>query len=39
MGMEIKGLTVAKVLVTSKVDITQEYYLGIVLDRKAQPPW
>src|SRR5437763_10780141 len=32
LGMEIKGLTVAKVLVTPKVDITQEYYLGIVLD-------
>lgn len=38
LGMEIKGLTVAKVLVTPKVDITQEYYLGIVLDRKAQAP-
>ena len=38
LGMQIKGLTVAKVLVTPKVDITQEYYLGIVLDRKAQAP-
>jgi succinyl-CoA synthetase beta subunit len=38
LSMEIKGLTVAKVLVTPKVDITEEYYLGIVLDRKAQAP-
>ncbi len=38
LGMEIKGLTVAKVLVTSKVDIREEYYLGIVLDRTSQAP-
>jgi succinyl-CoA synthetase beta subunit len=38
LGMNIKGLTVEKVLVTSKVDIKEEYYLGIVLDRKSQAP-
>ncbi len=38
LGMDIKGLTVEKVLVTSKVNIKEEYYLGIVLDRKSQTP-
>lgn len=38
LGMNIKGLTVEKVLVTSKIDIKEEYYLGIVLDRKSQAP-
>ena len=38
LGMEIKGLTVAKVLVASKVDIREEYYLGLVLDRTSQAP-
>jgi succinyl-CoA synthetase beta subunit len=38
LGMDIKGLTVEKVLVTSKIDIQEEYYLGIVLDRKSQAP-
>ena len=38
IGMNIKGLTVEKVLVTSKIDIKEEYYLGIVLDRKTQAP-
>jgi succinyl-CoA synthetase beta subunit len=38
IGMDIKGLTVEKVLVTSKIDIKEEYYLGIVLDRKSQAP-
>jgi succinyl-CoA synthetase beta subunit len=38
IGMNIKGLTVEKVLVTSKIDIKEEYYLGIVLDRKSQAP-
>nr|WP_207229343.1 ADP-forming succinate--CoA ligase subunit beta [Ktedonosporobacter rubrisoli] len=38
LGMNIKGLTVEKVLVTSKVDIKEEYYLGIILDRKSQAP-
>ena len=38
IGMDIKGLTVEKVLVVSKLDIQEEYYLGIILDRKSQAP-
>ncbi|HEY7419706.1 MAG TPA: ADP-forming succinate--CoA ligase subunit beta [Ktedonobacteraceae bacterium] len=38
LGMNIKGLTVEKVLVVSKLDIKEEYYLGIILDRKTQAP-
>jgi succinyl-CoA synthetase beta subunit len=38
LGMNIKGLTVNKVLVVSKLDIKEEYYLGIILDRKTQAP-
>ena len=38
LGMHIKGLTVEKVLVVSKLDIKEEYYLGIILDRKSQAP-
>jgi len=38
LGMNIKGLTVEKVLVVSKLDIQEEYYLGIILDRKSQAP-
>jgi succinyl-CoA synthetase beta subunit len=33
LGMNIKGLTVRKVLVDEAADIKQEIYLGIVLDR------
>src|SRR5260221_9295420 len=36
LGMEIKGLKVEKVLVVSKLEIKEEYYLGIILDRKTQ---
>src|SRR5712692_6575081 len=38
LGMDIKGLKVEKVLVVSKIDIKEEYYLGIILDRKSQAP-
>ncbi len=38
LGMDIKGLTVEKVLVTPKRDIKEEYYLGIILDRASQAP-
>ena len=38
LGMDIKGLKVEKVLVVDKVDIKEEYYLGIILDRKTQSP-
>jgi succinyl-CoA synthetase beta subunit len=38
LGMDIKGLKVEKVLVTSKISIKEEYYLGIILDRNSQAP-
>jgi succinyl-CoA synthetase beta subunit len=38
LGMDIKGLIVEKVLVVSKLDIAEEYYMGIILDRKTQAP-
>lgn len=38
LGMDIKGLKVEKVLVVSKLGIKEEYYLGIILDRKTQAP-
>src|SRR5215813_11923040 len=38
LGMDIKGLRVEKVLVTPKLDIAEEYYAGIVLDRASQAP-
>ena len=38
LGMDIKGLTVEKVLVTPKIAIADEYYVGIVLDRASQAP-
>jgi succinyl-CoA synthetase beta subunit len=36
IGMEIKGLTVKKVLVANAIDIASEAYLGIINDRTAQ---
>ncbi len=36
IGMDIKGLTVQKVLVSQAVDIVQEYYLGLTMDRDAR---
>ncbi|HKK27814.1 MAG TPA: ADP-forming succinate--CoA ligase subunit beta [Gemmatimonadota bacterium] len=38
LGMEIKGLTVHKVLVTPAVEIGSEAYVGIVMDRSTQRP-
>ncbi len=38
LGMVIKGLTVEKVLVTEAVDIAEEIYVGVVMDRKSQMP-
>jgi succinyl-CoA synthetase beta subunit len=38
LGMDIKGLTVEKVLVTPKIAIANEYYVGIVLDRANKAP-
>ncbi len=38
LGMNIKGLTVEKVLVDPAADIKEEIYLGIVIDRARQQP-
>ena len=38
LGMDIKGETVRKVLVTEAVDILSESYVGIILDRASQKP-
>ena len=36
LGMDIKGLTVEKVLVTPAEDIASEAYVGVLVDRKTQ---
>jgi succinyl-CoA synthetase beta subunit len=36
LGMDIKGITVRKVLVAPAADIVREFYLGAVLDRGAR---
>jgi succinyl-CoA synthetase beta subunit len=38
LGMDIKGETVEKVLITEAVDIANEIYVGIILDRRTQRP-
>lgn len=38
LGMDIKGLTVEKVLVTPAVDIDTEAYVGVLMDRARQAP-
>ncbi|HMC53671.1 MAG TPA: ADP-forming succinate--CoA ligase subunit beta [Gemmatimonadaceae bacterium] len=38
LGMQIKGLTVEKVLVTAAADIASEAYVGIIVDRVAKKP-
>jgi len=38
LGMDIKGLTVEKVLVTPAEDIATEAYLGVLVDRAKQAP-
>jgi succinyl-CoA synthetase beta subunit len=38
LSMEIKGLPVKKVLVGECLDVVDEYYLGIIVDRKSQKP-
>ena len=38
LGMNIKGLTVEKVVVAEAVDIDREYYIGIVVDRATKKP-
>jgi succinyl-CoA synthetase beta subunit len=38
LGMQIKGLTVEKVLVTTAADIASEAYVGIIVDRASKKP-
>jgi succinyl-CoA synthetase beta subunit len=38
LGMDIKGLTVKKVLVTECKEIATEAYLGVIVDRKSKKP-
>ena len=38
LGMQIKGLTVEKVLVTVAADIGSEAYVGIIVDRASKKP-
>lgn len=38
LSMQIKGLPVRKVLVGECIDVAEEYYLGIIVDRKSQKP-
>lgn len=38
LGMDIKGFTVDKVLIARSVDISEELYVGIVIDRRSRRP-
>ncbi len=38
LGMDIKGLTVNRVLVTTAVDIKNEAYIGFIVDRRSKKP-
>ena len=38
LGMDLKGLTVKKVLVDEAADVAQELYLGVVVDRAVARP-
>ena len=38
LGMQIKGLTVQKVLITPAADIGSEAYVGVILDRASKKP-
>jgi len=38
LGMDIKGLTVNKILVTTAVDIKNEAYIGFIVDRRSKKP-
>jgi succinyl-CoA synthetase beta subunit len=38
LGMDIKGITVQRVLVADAADIAQEYYFSVVLDRARHAP-
>jgi succinyl-CoA synthetase beta subunit len=38
LGMDIKGLPVRKILVAEAVDIAEEFYVGLLIDRRTQKP-
>ncbi len=38
LGMDIKGLIVQKILITEAVDIDEEYYVGLLMDRANKRP-
>jgi succinyl-CoA synthetase beta subunit len=38
LGMDIKGCTVEKVLIARSVDISEEYYAGVIVDRRSRKP-
>jgi succinyl-CoA synthetase beta subunit len=38
LSMSIKGLPVRKVLIGECLDVAEEYYLGIIVDRRSQRP-
>jgi len=38
LGMDIRGHTVRRILITPAAEIEREYYAGVVLDRKAETP-
>lgn len=38
LGMDIKGLTVKKVLLTKAIDIKDEAYIGFIVDRRSKKP-
>jgi succinyl-CoA synthetase beta subunit len=38
LGMDIRGHTVHKVLITPSAEIEREFYAGVVLDRKTETP-
>jgi succinyl-CoA synthetase beta subunit len=38
LGMDIKGITVDKVLIAHAVDIAHELYAGIIVDRRSRKP-
>ncbi len=38
LGMDIKGLTVEKIMISDAVDIDREYYIGMIVDRQTKKP-
>jgi len=38
LGMAVKGFTVEQVLVEERLDVTREFYAGIIVDDQAQAP-